>query len=141
MLLTNSFIFEEIKAEVDALPSKLNFKIGEAAKILGVEPHVLRYWEEEFVLLNPKKFSNNQRLYFRKDIELLFLIKTLLYQEKLKIQGVRKHLSQFYHQFKEEKVKQVKAINPQSHTMKKEVKSLLDDISSLKSQLNDDGFI
>ncbi len=141
MLLTDSCIFEEIKAEVNALPGKLNFKIGEAAKILGLEPHVLRYWEEEFSLLKPKKFSNNQRLYFRKDMEILFLIKILLYEEKLKIKGVRKYLPQFYNQFKENKIKEVKTISPQKDIIKKEVKSLLKEISSLKSQIGDDGFL
>ncbi len=141
MLLTDSCIFEEIRAEVNTLPSKLNFKIGEAAKILGVETHVLRYWEEEFALLKPKKFSNNQRLYFKKDMEILFLIKILLYEEKLKVQGARKYLSKFYHQFKKEKLKNTKAMNPQSKVVKKEVKSLLKDIHSFRSQIGDKDFL
>ena len=128
MLLTDSCIFEDIRSEVSTLPDKLNFKIGEVSDFLGLEPHVLRYWEEEFTLLKPKKFSNNRRLYFKKDIEILLLIKILLYEENFKIQGVRKYLYQFYNQYKKDK--------PQPRVVKKELKSLLDEISVLRSQID-----
>ena len=92
--------FETIQQKIQALPSRLNFKIGEVSKILFVPPYILRYWEKEFHSLKPQKFTNNQRLYTRKDIYTLLLIKTLLYEEKLSINGLRKHLPDYLKQMK-----------------------------------------
>jgi hypothetical protein len=58
------------------IPDKLYFKIGEVSDLLGVEPHVLRYWESEFPVLAPKKSGTGHRLYRRKDVELLLRIST-----------------------------------------------------------------
>jgi len=74
------------------LPDKLYFRIGEAAAIVGVKPHVLRYWEEEFPVLRPAKSRTQQRLYQRKDLEFLLLVKDLLYVRGFTIAGARKHL-------------------------------------------------
>ncbi|MEW5817099.1 MAG: MerR family transcriptional regulator, partial [Spirochaetota bacterium] len=71
---------------------KLFYKIGEVSKILGVEPYVLRYWETEFPFLKPRKNKSGQRVYIKKDVELLLAIKRLLYQERYTIEGVRKRL-------------------------------------------------
>ena len=68
------------------------FRIGEASKIIGVEPYVLRYWEKEFPQLKPKRADSKHRTYERKDIELLLQIKKLLYEERMTIQGARKKL-------------------------------------------------
>ncbi len=69
------------------------FRIGEASRIIGVEPYVLRYWEKEFPQLRPKRRADSKhRTYERKDIELLLHIKKLLYEEKMTIQGARKRL-------------------------------------------------
>ncbi len=68
------------------------FRIGEASRIVGVEPYVLRYWEKEFPQLRPKRADSKHRTYERKDIELLLEIKRLLYEEKMTIQGARKRL-------------------------------------------------
>jgi DNA-binding transcriptional MerR regulator len=73
-------------------PDKLFYKIGEVSKILGVEPYVLRYWETEFSFLKPRKNKSGQRVYVKKDVELLLSIKELLYQERYTIEGVRKRL-------------------------------------------------
>jgi DNA-binding transcriptional MerR regulator len=73
-------------------PDKLFYKIGEVSKIVGVEPYVLRYWETEFSFLKPRKSKSGQRVYVKKDIELLLQIKQLLYQERYTIEGVRKRL-------------------------------------------------
>ena len=73
-------------------PDKLFYKIGEVSKIVGVEPYVLRYWETEFTFLKPRKSKSGQRVYVKKDIELLLQIKRLLYQERYTIEGVRKRL-------------------------------------------------
>lgn len=75
-------------------PFKLFYKIGEASKIVGVEPYVLRYWETEFSFLKPQKTKTGQRLYTRQDIEVLLLIKKMLYEERYTIEGVRKKLSE-----------------------------------------------
>lgn len=73
-------------------PDKLFYKIGEVSKIVGVEPYVLRYWETEFPFLKPRKNKSGQRVYIKKDVELLLAIKKLLYQERYTIEGVRKRL-------------------------------------------------
>lgn len=74
------------------IPDKLYFRIGEVSAILGVEPYVLRYWETEFPQLAPKKSGTGHRLYRRKDVELLLLIKRLLYEKRFTIEGARQSL-------------------------------------------------
>jgi len=72
--------------------SKRYFRIGEASRIIGVEPHVLRYWESEFPQIRPQRADSNQRTYQRKDLELILEIKRLLYDEKITIEGVKQRL-------------------------------------------------
>ena len=74
------------------LPDKLYFKIGEVAKIVGVKPYVLRYWEGEFSLVRPTKTRSQHRLYRRKDVEALLHIKQLLHHERFTIEGARRRL-------------------------------------------------
>jgi len=74
------------------IPDKLFFRIGEVSEIVGVEPYVLRYWESEFPGLSPKKSSSGQRMFRRKDVDLLLNIKQLLYEKKFTIEGARKAL-------------------------------------------------
>ena len=76
------------------IPDKLFFKIGEVAELTGIEQHVLRYWEEEIESLKPKKNKSGQRLYQKRDVELIFEIKQLLYAEKFTVAGARKKLKQ-----------------------------------------------
>ena len=76
----------------ETIPNKLYFKIGEVAKLAGVEPYVLRYWETEFKEISPVKSRTKQRLYRRKDIETVIGIKKLLYQEGFTIDGARKKM-------------------------------------------------
>ncbi len=76
------------------IPDKIYFKIGEVAEIVGVKPHVLRYWETEFKSLKPVKSRTNQRLYRREDIEQALLIKSLLYQQGFTVSGARHQLKQ-----------------------------------------------
>jgi DNA-binding transcriptional MerR regulator len=73
-------------------PDKLFYKIGEVSKIVDVEPYVLRYWETEFSFLKPRKNKSGQRVYIKRDVELLLNIRRLLYQERYTIEGVRKRL-------------------------------------------------
>lgn len=76
------------------IPDKLFFKIGEVAEIVGVEQHVLRYWEDEFDVLKPSKNRSGQRLYQKKDIDQVLEIKQLLYADKFTIAGAKKKLKQ-----------------------------------------------
>lgn len=76
------------------LPNKLYFRIGEAAKIVGVKPYVLRYWETEFSVLKPGKTPSRHRLYRRRDVETLLEIKRLLYQDGFTIAGARRRLKE-----------------------------------------------
>ncbi len=73
-------------------PNKLYFRIGEVAKIIGVKPYVLRYWETEFPILKPGKTPSRHRLYRRRDVETLLDIKRLLYEEGFTIAGAKKRL-------------------------------------------------
>ncbi len=73
-------------------PNKLYFRIGEVAKIIGVKPYVLRYWETEFSVLKPGKSPAQHRLYRRRDVETLLEIKYLLYEEGFTIAGAKKRL-------------------------------------------------
>lgn len=74
------------------LSNKLYFRIGEVAKIVGVKPYVLRYWETEFPILKPGKTPSRHRLYRRRDVETLLDIKRLLYEEGFTIAGAKKRL-------------------------------------------------
>jgi DNA-binding transcriptional MerR regulator len=76
------------------IPDKTYFRIGEISKILGVEPYVVRYWETEFITIKPIRTKSEQRLYRRKDLEELALIKRLLYQDKFTIAGAKKRLQE-----------------------------------------------
>ena len=68
------------------------FTIGETCKLLGVKPHVLRYWEQEFELVNPRKDRSGKRQYTRNDVNILFRIKHLLHDEKFTIEGAKQRL-------------------------------------------------
>jgi DNA-binding transcriptional MerR regulator len=78
--------------EATPIPDKAYFRIGEVARILGVKPYVLRYWESEFKAIKPQKSRSQQRLYRRRDVELLVRIKKLLYEERFTIAGARRKL-------------------------------------------------
>ncbi len=71
---------------------KLYYKIGEACKILDIQPYVLRYWETEFQVLNPSKSKSGQRVYGEVDFQLIRRIKELLYEEGFTIAGAKKKL-------------------------------------------------
>jgi DNA-binding transcriptional MerR regulator len=73
---------------------KRYFRIGEASRIIGVEPYVLRYWESEFPQVRPERADSNQRTYQREDLENLLTVKKLLYEEKMTIEGAKRRLRQ-----------------------------------------------
>ena len=93
---------ESLRAELDAIPQKMAFKIGDVSEIVGVKQYVLRYWEAEFDQVRPKKSKFNQRMYSRKDVETLLLIKKLLYRDRFSMEGARKVLSSFRKKVKSE---------------------------------------
>ncbi|MEP6788034.1 MAG: MerR family transcriptional regulator [Acidobacteriota bacterium] len=74
------------------IPEKIYFKIGEVCDLVGVQAHVLRYWETEFSVLSPQKNKSGQRSYRRRDVEIALRIKQLLYNEMFTIAGARKKI-------------------------------------------------
>lgn len=85
-------------AKQKTIPDKMYFRIGEVAELLAVKPYVLRYWETEFSDIKPVKSQSKQRLYKRRDVEMLVVIKRLLYDEKYTINGARQHLKDMMRQ-------------------------------------------
>ena len=86
------FLAEEQAALQNPIPDKLYFRIGDVSHLLGVKPYVLRYWESEFSVISPQKSTTGQRVYRRNDVEILVLIKHLLYNEKYSIEGARRRI-------------------------------------------------
>lgn len=85
---------DKLLQEIESIPDKMGFKIGDVADLLGIKQYVLRYWESEFEILRPKKASNNQRMYTRKDVENAFLIRKLLHRDRFSIEGARNALKE-----------------------------------------------
>jgi DNA-binding transcriptional MerR regulator len=81
-------------AQPTEIPDKLVFRIGEVSRIVGVEPYVLRYWETEFPQLSPKKSGTGHRMYRRREVEQLLLIRQLLYDRQYTIKGARQYLKE-----------------------------------------------
>lgn len=76
-----------------AFPEKIFYKIGEVSQILGVKPHVLRYWESQFEAVRPRKTRSGQRLYRRQDVALLETVRNLLHEQGFTIAGARRKLA------------------------------------------------
>ena len=71
---------------------RLYYRIGEVSRITGLKPHVLRYWESEFKVIKPHKGGSLQRLYRRKDLDLILKIKKLLYEDGFTIAGAKRKI-------------------------------------------------
>ncbi len=71
------------------------FSIGDVCQLTDLKPHVLRYWESQFRFLNPAKNRSGNRVYQRREIELIMLVKHLLYTEKFTIDGARRRIEQY----------------------------------------------
>jgi DNA-binding transcriptional MerR regulator len=82
----------ELGDEALDAPEKRYYRIGEVSRITGVKPYVLRYWESEFRWMAPQKSRSKQRLYRKRDIDMILLIKKLLYGQRFTIAGARKKL-------------------------------------------------
>jgi DNA-binding transcriptional MerR regulator len=87
----------QIPTDPSGIPDKPYFKIGEAARLCGVKPYVLRYWETEFKSVRPQKTRSQQRLYRKRDVELLLKIRHLLYEKRFTIEGARVRLRELGH--------------------------------------------
>jgi len=74
-------------------PDKTFYRIGEVSQFLQVEPYVIRFWEKEFTHIKPARTSSGHRLYRKKDVDALILIKKLLYERRFTISGARKYLT------------------------------------------------
>lgn len=121
----NSSSAENAVKVIRHFPEKIFYKIGEVSKIAGVEPYVLRYWETEFSFLNPRKNKSGQRVYTRKDLDLVLQIKRMLYEERYTIEGVRKRFGDT-----EPRKQPQNLTHPSAKEIAERVKSRLRDILS-----------
>lgn len=97
--------------EFAKIPDQMAFKIGDVADLIQVKPYVLRYWEQEFKALNPKKAMNNQRIYSRRDVETVILIKKFLYMDQFSIPGARKALKEYREQQQTQRLQEISKQN------------------------------
>src|SRR5260221_11992821 len=73
----------------EEIPDKLYFRIGEVARLAGIKPYVLRFWETDFPSLSPRKSGTGHRLYRRKEVELVLEFKLLLYEKRFTVEVTR----------------------------------------------------
>lgn len=85
---------EEEARRALAESSKLYYRIGEVSELTGVKAHVLRYWETEFRWMAPPKSRSKQRLYRKRDIEFVWLLKKLLWEQRYTIAGARQRIQE-----------------------------------------------
>lgn len=83
-----------IPARERPVAPKEYYSISEVCELVGLRPHVLRYWEAQFPVLNPSKNRSGNRVYQRKEIKLILLVKHLLYEEKYTVEGARARIEQ-----------------------------------------------
>jgi DNA-binding transcriptional MerR regulator len=136
--LPSVLVDEELLRELASIPDRFGFKIGDVADLLGIKQYVLRYWEEEFELLKPKKASNNQRLYTKKDVENAFLIRKLLYRDKFSIEGARQALKDVKFALKKEQrmEKDFNSVIQRIEFVQSEIKNFVDEIKKTKKLFN-----
>lgn len=128
-LVSDNQLVEEVKS----IPDKMAFKIGDVAKFAGIKQHVLRYWESEFDALNPQKSNHNQRMYSKKDVELVLVIKKLLYRDRYSIEGAREALRRLKAEFRNDKG--MREIVKSHAKVKSKAQALLEDLKRLKTKL------
>lgn len=129
---------EQLLQDFKKIPDRFGFKIGDVADLLGIKQYVLRYWEQEFELLKPKKASNNQRFYTKKDVENAFLIKKLLYRDKFSIEGARQALKDVKFAVKKEKNKEkdFSAVIQRMDFIQDQIKNFVTEIQKTKKFFN-----
>lgn len=121
---------DKLLEEINAIPDKMGFKIGDVADILGIKQYVLRYWETEFEILRPKKASNNQRMYTRKDVENALLIRKLLHRDRFSIEGARNAMKELKAQVRKEK--DMSQVYHRLENINESVESLINDIRRVR---------
>jgi DNA-binding transcriptional MerR regulator len=122
--------FIEKTKEEGKIPDKLYFRISEVSRLTALEPYVLRYWESEFKLIKPLRTKSRHRLYRRKDLEILFEIKKLLYEEQYTIAGAKKRLEEIAREEKRDL-----EINPDENDYKKILHATLKELKALRKLL------
>lgn len=129
---------DQLMQELASIPDRFGFKIGDVADLLGIKQYVLRYWEQEFELLKPKKASNNQRFYTKKDVENAFLIRKLLYRDKFSIEGARQALKDVKFVVKKEKDKEkdFSSVIQKMDFVQDQIKNFVSEIRKTKSFFN-----
>jgi DNA-binding transcriptional MerR regulator len=108
-------------------PTQEFFSIGEVCALTDLKPHVLRYWESQFRFLNPAKNRSGNRVYKSREVELIMLVKHLLYNEKYTIEGARLRIEQY------RKTGEIKAqaSRAASRTTLRELRDQLDEVLEL----------
>jgi DNA-binding transcriptional MerR regulator len=118
-------------------PEKAFYKIGEVAALVGVEPHVLRYWESELPALRPKKTRGAHRHYGPKDVELAMLVRRLVYEEGYSLQGVRRRLKEMGQHRRdappEARAKRELGLRGELLAVRRELVGLLDELDAAKT--------
>lgn len=122
---------ESLLEELNSIPDKMGFKIGEVADILGIKQYVLRYWETEFEVLRPKKAQNNQRYYTKRDVENAFLIRKLLHRDRFSIEGARSAMKELKAHIKKEK--DWSSVNQRIDTMQDRIDDLVLEIRKMRT--------
>ena len=122
--------FIEKTKEEGKIPDKLYFRISEVSRLTALEPYVLRYWESEFKLIKPIRTKSRHRLYRRKDLEILFEIKKLLYEEQYTIAGAKKRLEEIAREEKRDL-----EVNPDENDYKKILHATLKELKALRKLL------
>jgi len=118
------------------IPAKNLFRIGEVSRLTSTKPFVLRFWETEFPMLQPVKSPKGHRLYRRQDIDTVFVIKRLLYDEGFTIAGARRHLRDQAAEPNGSNGNEASHnANPSPHSLPLNRKTLLDLRDSLRSLL------
>jgi DNA-binding transcriptional MerR regulator len=79
------------------IPDRVFYRIREVCTLTGLRPHILRYWEQEFKDIRPTKSTRGQRLYRKKDVEAIVVIKKLLYEKGFTIDGARRYMNSQKH--------------------------------------------
>ena len=130
----NVLVDEMLMKELSSIPDRLGFKIGDVADMLEIKQYVLRYWEQEFELLRPKKALNNQRMYTKKDVENAFLIRKLLYRDKFSIDGARQALKDV--KFAVKKEKDLSGVIQRIDSIQEQLKGFVEEIRKTKKLFN-----
>jgi DNA-binding transcriptional MerR regulator len=84
----------ESQATILSIPDQPYFRIGQVAELLGVETHVLRFWESEFPQIQPTRAPSGRRIYHRRDVEILALVQELVHRQGYTIAGARRRLEE-----------------------------------------------